>query len=116
MAILFELSESIIKQAALIAAKYPGKTLLSVIEECFNYGAKSLYTDAPKPVPPKRVYDESAFSVPVKDETLSSLKDSIYDVMEQAKQEVEEIDGVFYDDIPDDYGTPIIQPNGNFEL
>ena len=33
-----------------------------------------------------------------------------------AKQEAEEIEGICYDDVPDDYGKPSINSNGEFEL
>ena len=116
MAILFELSESIVKQAALIASKYPDRTLLSIIEECFNYGAKSLYTDAPKPVPPKRVYDEEKyFSTPVKEERIDSIQESIYSITEKARQDIE---GINYDaeDIPESLSNPIINSDGSIEF
>jgi hypothetical protein len=116
MAILFELSEGIIKQAALIAAKYPDRTMLSVIEECFNYGAKSLYTDAPKPVPPPKRLIQECFTTPVHEDTLYGIQNTIDDVVGQAKQEAEEIEGICYDDVPDDYGIPSINSNGEFEL
>jgi hypothetical protein len=49
MAILYEISEHLLKQAALIASKYDNISISDIIEECFFYGAKSLYSDAPKP-------------------------------------------------------------------
>lgn len=116
MAILFELSEGIVKQAALIASKYPDRTLLSVIEECFNYGAKSLYTDAPKPVPPSKRLVQECFNTPVHKEELYSVQGMVDDVVKQARMEADEIEGICYDDIPDDYGMPCINSNGEFEL
>lgn len=115
MAILFELSESIIKQAALIASKYPDRTLLSIIEECFNYGVKSLYSDAPKPVPPQRKSMQEYFSEPINENIMESIQSTVKSVTEQAKFNLE---GTVYseDEIPESLSEPIINSDGLIEF
>ena len=78
MAILFELSESIIKRAALISSEYSDRSLLSIIEECFEYGAKSLYPDSKKPLPVQRVNKpvEEIYSQPPTQEEMNVLESS----------------------------------------
>ena len=116
MTILFELSESIIKQSALIASKYPDRSLLSIIEECFNYGVKSLYSDSPKPVPPRRTYEkEDYFNSPIEVSTLESIQSTVNFVTEQAKQD---LNGTVYneDELPESLSDPIINSDGSFEF
>lgn len=116
MAILFELSESIVKRAALISSKYSDRSLLSIIEECFEYGARSLYSDAPKPVPTKRVIhpvEELYSEPPTKEEmdTISSLTDS---VIKQAQEDLSSIGDI--DEWSDSYSEPVIGADGLYEL
>lgn len=115
MAILFELSEEMVKQASLIASKYSDRTLLSIIEECFNYGVRSLYSDAPKPVPPQRKLIHEYFRTPVSKEIIEDLQQSIDSVAEQAQQDIE---GIVYseEEIPDSLGKPVLSSEGLFEL
>lgn len=114
MAILLELSELVIKQAALIASRYPNKTLLSVIEECFEYGAKSLYSDAPKPVPPQRKPPEEYFTTPIEDRIVDSITQNITSIAQQAQSEYSTV--YSDEDLPENLGEPIVNPDGSFEL
>lgn len=110
--IFFEMPEEMLKQATLIASRYPDKSILSIIEECFNYGAKSLYTDAPKPV--LKEIKEPDF----KQEVPNSLIRGIHSLSaSMANSSQDEIYSSYEeDDIPESYGTPIITEKGLFEL
>lgn len=95
MAILFEFSEDILKQAALIAAKYPDRTILSIVEECFMYGARSLYSDAPRPVPPERKPVEDMFNKPIPQEDIDRINSIASSISIKAQEDMESI---VYDD------------------
>lgn len=116
MAILFELSEEIIKQAALISSKYPDRSLLSVIEECFDYGARSLYSDAPKPVPPQRKPFHEYFKEPVKDEVLEDINSTVSSISKQAQEEVDNMICYSDDELPESLSNPLITSDGDFVL
>jgi hypothetical protein len=115
MAILFELSENIVKRAALISSKFPDRSLLSIIEECFEYGARSLYSDAPKPVPVKRVITEAYTApVPPEPEYMESLQTVTNSIAKQAQENMDAIERV--EDRDDSYTDPIISSSGVYEL
>lgn len=117
MAILFELSESIVKQASLVASKYPDRSLLSVIEECFNYGVKSLYSDAPKPIPPKKVIEnKELFNEPLEEDKIENIRDITDYVIGQAKQEIDDMVCYSDEEIPDSLSEPVLNSDGLFEL
>lgn len=110
--IFFEMPEEVLKQATLIASRYSDKTILSIIEECFNYGAKSLYTDVPKPVPPER--KEPEFNQKIDPVYLNKIKEMSEQMADSSQDAVYES----YDeeDIPESYGKPVITADGFFEL
>lgn len=121
MAILFELSEPMIKRAALISAKFPDRSLLSIIEECFNYGATSLYADSPNPVQDnsssvRRMVTETYKNpVPPEPGYLESLSEITGSMAEQARNSLESLNRpeVIHSD---SYTDPIIGSNGMYEL
>lgn len=114
--IFFEIPEAMLKQATLVASRYSDKTILGIIEECFNYGVKSLYTDAPKPVPPERKPIEEYFNGTIENERIEELKESVNYVIDNARQEIEE--GGYYtsEELPESYGEAVITSDGLFEL
>lgn len=110
--IFFEMPEEVLKQATLIASRYPDKTILSIIEECFNYGAKSLYTDAPKPVPVEK--REPDFSQKINSSLINTISSFSNSMVDKSQDEV--YASYEDEDIPDSYGTPVVTGNGLFEL
>ena len=117
MAILFELSESIIKRAALISSKFPDRTLLSVIEECFEFGARSLYTDAPKPVPPQRVVRpiEEMYAEPPTEEEMRNINSLANSVVKKANEDYSSIEDSD-DSWGDSYSEISLNSDGLYEL
>ena len=116
MAILFELSESIIKQAALIAAKYSDRSLLSIIEECFEHGARSLYTEVQRPVPVKRpeVSLKELYSEPPTQEEMDNINSITNSVIKQAQEKAEELESA--EEWSDSYSDFVINKDGLYEL
>lgn len=116
MAILFELSESIIKRAALISSEYSDRSLLSIIEECFEYGAKSLYPDSKKPLPVQRVNKpvEEIYSQPPTQEEMNVIHSLTSNVTKQAQKDIDSMETV--EEWSDSYSEPVIGADGLYEL
>ena len=110
-------NDSIISTSYLIASKYSDKSLLSVIEECFEYGARSLYSDSPKPVPTKRIEKpiEELYSEPPTKEEMNNINAITSSVIEQAQEKVENLE----EDIgewSDSYSDFVVSADGLYEL
>lgn len=105
MSILYEIPEHLLKQAALIASKYDDRSISDIIEECFFYGAKSLYSDAPKP----KTGDYATIS----NLTLERLNNARKEYSQYLDNTSDNDDIGEYSDT---YSKPILNENGLFEL
>ena len=119
MAILFELSEPMVKRAALIASHFPDRSMLSIIEECFNHGANALYSVQPTTASQqcrKLIKESNTLPEPSFRNSLSELTGSIAkqarDTLDTLNKEEDTIEVIH----SDSYADPIIGSNGMYEL
>ena len=105
MSILYEIPEHLLKQAALIASKYEDRSISDIIEECFFYGAKSLYSDAPKP----KEGDYATISN-LTSERVNKARKEYHQYIENTSDTDDSCD------YSDTYSKPILNENGLFEL
>lgn len=118
MAILLELSDAVIKKAALISEQYSGRSLVSIIEECFDYGARSLYknniTNTTLEIKKREIKPvEELYKEPPTKEEIENIYASAEDLLQRANDKYSDMVQVDYDS---SYSDPVITSDGLYEL